>query len=326
MTLTGGCPCTVKFPMASRLPSTQPLSSRHPDRSLIIPTTATALNTSTIPLKSQQHAKEMQDPASEPEPAEFLNSSQRRAAWQQLHNGVVEDELCLPCQLATESNSVCSIGTQEWINNGFVGPCGQLKTPLSYCTLCRHIIRAKEYARIKAITTTIQQNNKIDWEEPFIFCHDEGMDLDRETASLEKLEVEKCRNSRSIRRDLVDTERIKSWLDSCETCHIEEGCNNHREGAGIEHGDLLLIDVQNDCLAQRKFTDRYFTLSYVWGSSRQFLTLKENYQSLLNPGSISAQPITQTIRDSMNLVKSIGEQYLWVDTMVRVQITRIQQD
>jgi hypothetical protein len=81
---------------------------------------------------------------------------------------------------------------------------------------------------------------------------------------------------------------------------------------------LLLIDVQNDCLVQRNFTDRYFALSYVWGSSRQFLTLKQNSHGLLNPGSISAQPITQTIRDSMSLVRSMGEQYLWVDTMVCV--------
>lgn len=260
----------------------------------------------------------MQDAVSEPEPADFLNPSQRRAAWQQLHNGVEEDELCLPCQLATERNDIRSIGTSEWVNNGFVGSCGQLKRPLSYCSLCRHIIRAKEYARVEAIATTTQHDIDIDWLEPFIFCHDEGMDLDRETASLENSEVEKCQNSRSIRRDLADIDRVKSWLNDCETCHLEEGCNNHRDGASIEHGDLLLIDVQNDCLVQRNFTDRYFALSYVWGSSRQFLTLKHNYQSLLNPGSISAQPITQTIRDSMNLVRNMGEQYLWVDTMVCV--------
>jgi hypothetical protein len=36
----------------------------------------------------------MQDVVSEPEPADYR---QRRAAWQQLHNGVEEDELCLPC-------------------------------------------------------------------------------------------------------------------------------------------------------------------------------------------------------------------------------------
>jgi hypothetical protein len=260
----------------------------------------------------------MQDVVSEPEPADYLNPSQRRAAWQQLHNGVEEDELCLPCQLATEINDIRSIGSSEWINNGFVGPCGQLRSPLSYCTLCRHIIRAKEHAKMEGIITTTQHDIEFDWLEPFIFCHDEGMDSDRGTASLENVEVEKCQNSRSICRDLVAIDRIKSWLDNCETCHIEEGCNSHRDGANIEHGYLLLIDVQNDCLVQRNFTDRYFALSYVWGSSRQFLTLKQNSHGLLNPGSISAQPITQTIRDSMSLVRSMGEQYLWVDTMVCV--------
>ena len=286
--------------------------------SLIIPTTA---NTPNTPKPSQHHSnalERMLDAVSDPEPADFLNGSQRRAAWQQLHKGVEEDQLCLPCQLATENNNIRHIGTSEWVNNGFVGSCIQLKRPLSYCSLCRHIIRAREYARVEATAFTAQYDIDIDWLEPFIFCHDEGMDLDQETASLEYLEVEKCENSRSIRRDLADIDRVKSWLDGCETCHVEEGCNNHRDGASIEHGDLLLIDVQNDCLVQRNFTDRYFALSYVWGSSRQFLTLKLNYQSLLSPHSISAQPITQTIRDSMYLVWSMGERYLWVDTMVRV--------
>ena len=267
----------------------------------------------------------MYDDASELKPADFLNPSQQRTAWQQIHNGVEEDDLCLPCQLATENNDVYSIGTPEWVNNGFVS-CGELKKPLLYCTLCRHIIRAKEHARMEAKPTTTYHDNEIAWMESFIFCHDEGMDLDRETASLETLEVEKCQISRSIRRDLVDVDRIKSWLHNCEIHHTDEGCNNHRDGASIEDGDVLLIDVQNDCLVQGDFTKRYFALSYVWGASKQFRTLKQNYPSLLNPGSISAQPITQTIRDSMSLIRSMGERYLWVDTLVCVQVLRAKQD
>lgn len=258
----------------------------------------------------------MQEEVSEPEPADFLNPFQRRIAWNQLHNGVEKDDLCLACQLAMQNGNVRSIGTSDWINNGFRG-CDQ-KAPLSYCFFCRHVIRAREYARCRDLPDPTQEDAYVNRLEPLIFCHDEGMDLDQDTTFPLNLTVEKCQNTRSIRRDLAEIDRIKSWLHDCESYHIDEGCSRHRDGASIAHGHLLLIDVQNDCLVQGNFTDRYFALSYVWGASQQFLTLQNNYQSLLNTGSISIQPITQTIRDSMNFVKNMNEQYLWVDTMVRM--------
>ncbi|KAF3043643.1 hypothetical protein E8E12_003320 [Didymella heteroderae] len=155
--------------------------------------------------------------------------------------------------------------------------------------------------------------------EPRIFCHDEGTDLDGEEEVLGDYKVKKCQSTRSIQRDFVDIHRIKSWLNNCESQHTDEGCNRHREEASIERIPLLLIDVQNDCLVQGHFSDRFFALSYVWGASRQFLTLQHNYPGLLKKGSLSTQPITQTIRDSMTLVRNLGEQYLWVDTMCIIQ-------
>jgi hypothetical protein len=58
-------------------------------------------------------------------------------------------------------------------------------------------------------------------------------------------------------------------------------------------------------------------LSYVWGKSTQFRTLKTNVEELLHPGSLSTSPLTQTIKDSITLVVSLEERYLWVDTLVR---------
>ncbi|KAI4644524.1 hypothetical protein J4E93_006429 [Alternaria ventricosa] len=45
----------------------------------------------------------------------------------------------------------------------------------------------------------------------------------------------------------------------------------------------------------------------------------ENYDQLRQPGTLSKQPLTQTIRDAMTFVKSLGERYLWVDTMCIIQ-------
>ncbi|KAK7179635.1 heterokaryon incompatibility protein [Paraphaeosphaeria sporulosa] len=256
--------------------------------------------------------------APEPAPAEFLESYQRRVAWGHLRDGVQDGELCTPCQLAVDEGDYRRIGTAAWLNNGFVN-CEHLDEPLNYCSLCRHILRARERASEKGIVDNTPDNIELDWMGANIFCHDKGTDLDGDDTVLRDFRVKKCQSSRSIQRDLVEIDRIQSWLNECESQHIEEGCNRHRDEAKNERNTLLLIDVQNDCLVQGHFSDRFFALSYVWGTSQQFLTLQSNYPGLLEKGSLLTQPITQTILDSMTLVRSLGEQYLWVDTMCIIQ-------
>ncbi|KAI4940899.1 hypothetical protein J4E91_011076 [Alternaria rosae] len=107
----------------------------------------------------------------------------------------------------------------------------------------------------------------------------------------------------------------------CVPCQIALEEDERAGFASIvtDTGPLLLLDVIHDCLAVGNFKDRYFALSYVWGASKQFLTLVENYDHLREPGTLSKQPLTQTIRDSMTFVKNLGERYLWVDTMCIIQ-------
>lgn len=257
----------------------------------------------------------MPNALSEPAPAEFLDSGQRRTAWNQIEEGIEDDELCVPCQLAMEEGDIRCIGTTAWLNRGFVN-CEHLDEPLSYCNLCRHILRARQFASENRMLDTTPEKIEIDWMEPKIFCHDEGADLDQDEEVLRDFAIKKCPSTRSIQRGLLDVNRIKTWLKNCESQHADEGCNRHRDEANIERSALLLIDVHNDSLVQGHFSDRFFALSYVWGASKQFLTVQHNYSGLLEKDSLSKQPITQAIKDSMTLVKMLGEQYLWVDTMV----------
>jgi hypothetical protein len=135
-------------------------------------------------------------------------------------------------------------------------------------------------------------------------------------AALNDFKVQKSEYSRTVRHHWADVGLIKSWLDDCEKEH-GRACNEHQTSV-TDTGSLLLLDVIDDCLAVGNFKDRYFALSYVWGASKQFFTLMENYDHLREPGTLSKQPLTQTIRDSMTFVTSLGERYLWVDTMVSI--------
>lgn len=247
-------------------------------------------------------------------------SGQYREAKRQLKGGIDGNELCTPCKNAIYDDDFDRIGTADWLNDGYPD-CEHLDKPALYCCFCRHVLRAKELVRRRRIVDSTPYNSILDWVltgmEQGIFIHDDGADLDGGDEKLVgDFEVEKCGYTRSIRRHWADIKRIKGWLGECENGHGEV-CNAHRHESEMELGSLLLVDVQDNCLVQGCFGDRYFALSYVWGTSKQFLTLTENYESLLKHDSLSKQPVTQTIRDAMTFVKSLGERYLWVDTVVR---------
>jgi hypothetical protein len=248
-----------------------------------------------------------------------------RAAVRQLHDGVDGGDLCVPCRKALDEDEragFASIGTSTWLNNGFRDYEGyeNLTDPVLYCDCCRHVLRAREFQRQQgtpqdAPTSTQEYPGDFNGLTTCVFLHDDDLDLKAYEASLAGFKVGKSEYSRTVRRHWVDVEMIKSWLSDCERDH-GDACSEHQR-SNAEPGSLLLLDVIDDCLTIGKFKDRYFALSYVWGTSKQFLTLLGNYDQLRKPGNLSIQPLTQTIRDSMTFVKNLGERYLWVDTMVR---------
>jgi hypothetical protein len=195
-----------------------------------------------------------------------------------------------------------------------------LTEPALYCDCCRHVLRAREFQRHQRIAqdappATQEAARDFDGLTSSVFLHDDNLDLETYEASLDSFKVGKSEYSRTVRHHWADVEMIKKWLNDCEDDHGDV-CNEYQRSV-IGTGSLLLLDVIDDCLAFGNFKHRYFALSYVWGASKQFLTLTMNYDQLCKPGSLSMQPLTRTIRDSMTFVKNLGERYLWIDTMVR---------
>jgi hypothetical protein len=257
-------------------------------------------------------------------------NSYYRAAARQLNDGIDGGDLCVPCQKAFnegERAGFACIGTPAWLNDGYEEYEGyeHLTEPILYCDCCRHILRAREFrkqqGKVKDSPPATQEFvADFDGLTTSVFLHDDDVDLKTYEASLYGFRVEKSEHSRTVRRHWADVEMIKHWLNDCESEHGDV-CNQHRRFV-TETGSLLLLDVVDDRLIVGKFTHRYFALSYVWGTSKQYLTLSTNYDQLCEPGSLSMQPLTQTIRDSIKFVRSLGERYLWVDTMVRASNTR----
>jgi hypothetical protein len=66
---------------------------------------------------------------------------------------------------------------------------------------------------------------------------------------------------------------------------------------------------------------RYCSLSYVWGTIPSLSLTKYTLPRMTEPGSLSTMrnQLSRVIRDAMDVVASIGERYLWADSLCIIQ-------
>jgi hypothetical protein len=122
-------------------------------------------------------------------------------------------------------------------------------------------------------------------------------------------------------RGKLDVSRIRNWLAECELQH-EGLCRNPWKGPRYrEPIDLILIDVQAERLVRAKSDERFVALSYVWGNSTTLQTKVANFEALQQHHVLSPanELVARVVRDTMKLVKEIGERYVWADTLCIVQ-------
>ncbi|GME46762.1 putative heterokaryon incompatibility protein [Neofusicoccum parvum] len=118
--------------------------------------------------------------------------------------------------------------------------------------------------------------------------------------------------------------RLRKWLDVCNESHHGR-CHNLPTWQTVDPlKELLLIDTEHGCLVQRPGATKYFALSYLWGYIPDILETKiSNVEDLKKKGAFTAKDsvfqIPQTIRDSISLVRALGERYLWVDRFCIIQ-------
>lgn len=118
----------------------------------------------------------------------------------------------------------------------------------------------------------------------------------------------------------MEPAEICGYLQRCENSHDHSRLKDNR----LYHTpiDLTFISVPEGRLVRGSSRDRYFALSYVWGGISMFQTTMSNKSSLEEPGSLTSimEKIPATIQDSIALMQTMGERYLWVDSLVCPQL------
>ena len=126
--------------------------------------------------------------------------------------------------------------------------------------------------------------------------------------------------------DTVDFEVIKGWLDGCHNQEtVQESLSRSLKNVVLEAHDthpgfkLRVIDVQDNCIRELPPAARYLALSYVWGGPQLFQSTTENQHMMETHNGLKVSMLPLTLRDAINLVRNVGERYLWVDSLCIIQ-------
>lgn len=117
---------------------------------------------------------------------------------------------------------------------------------------------------------------------------------------------------------------IKSWIHTCNQSHGGHCISTPATGAHIV-GPVWLIDVRARCLRRATPSDRYLSLSYVWGSPQDdaelFQTTKQSITHFQQEGAFAEDNsvIPQTILDAIEMTRQLSQHFLWVDRFCIVQ-------
>jgi hypothetical protein len=118
----------------------------------------------------------------------------------------------------------------------------------------------------------------------------------------------------------IDPAKIRQWTEFCVRAHGSK-CQGKPHDFSQWKSFFGVIDVNDMRLTSLAEGKRYIALSYIWGSGRVFTTQEANIKSLLSHGGIRKKlsDLPRTIRDSIDLVRALGERYLWVDALCIIQ-------
>jgi hypothetical protein len=130
--------------------------------------------------------------------------------------------------------------------------------------------------------------------------------------------------SRNTIRSRLEIGRLQRILQLCTNHDL---CSNQYLEKEVFRPSFRLIDVYEARLVDKTSPCEYFALSYVWGGSQKtrLQTTKRNLVSLQQPSALSRgnrnhrEQLSLTISDTIDLCRSLGQRYLWVDCLCIVQ-------
>ncbi|KAH7397014.1 heterokaryon incompatibility protein-domain-containing protein [Phaeosphaeria sp. MPI-PUGE-AT-0046c] len=129
--------------------------------------------------------------------------------------------------------------------------------------------------------------------------------------------------------------RVKSWIDLCQNrhrgpCSLQPGYLRERFCRMLSHAYFGVIDVLNMQLTELPMGDSldpaftfpvYVALSYVWGDAPSYKTTLDKIMQHRMHGGLDRvlRDLPKVVQDSIDLVRRLGMQYLWVDALCIVQ-------
>lgn len=113
---------------------------------------------------------------------------------------------------------------------------------------------------------------------------------------------------------------IRDWLSTCEQGHKD--CQHVWQETSVDELHLRVIDVHDRRIVVAPKNCNYVALSYMWGNRDLVVeTLKSNLETFMLPQGLDKgpKPLPRTISDAVDLVRAIGQRYLWVDALCIIQ-------
>ncbi|KAF0329959.1 hypothetical protein GQ607_002726 [Colletotrichum asianum] len=125
--------------------------------------------------------------------------------------------------------------------------------------------------------------------------------------------------TRILDNNFIDIPRIRQWVSFCSENHAE--CSSPHFTSNYEIPNFRVIDVRRRCIISMPSSIKYVALSYVWGQVDTYRLLKSNMNELMKSEGLKRvwTHIPWTVRDAISFTESIGEKYLWVDTLCLIQ-------
>lgn len=194
----------------------------------------------------------------------------------------------------------------------------------AFCRLVRRIVEGNNLFKDEQdepITNETYQLNVLD-EGP-----EYGLRLDLEIAShgehhprfiLQVLDPdgEMPLSGLQVIQDTADMSRLRKWIS-------EYGQETHDDQQSPEPGaiTLRLIDTVDNCVRDVSTPCQYASLSYVWGQGSQLMLTTATRERLeaqqgLEDATLS---LPQTIIDAIEVTRSVGLRYLWIDALCIIQ-------
>jgi len=114
---------------------------------------------------------------------------------------------------------------------------------------------------------------------------------------------------------------ITHWLQDCDTSPSHEVCR--KVAPPSQQRPIRLLDTFRRCIVMvpRPKSQQYAALSYLWGGRQRVKLIRLSLPIFARPHGFCNFNLlpSRTIADAMDLCRSIGYRYLWVDALCLVQ-------